>query len=156
MGAAAALAAGDPEPCRDLLGAGPGLTPAGDDVVAGAMAACALLGCRAALLELDMLIARARLATTALSAALLSCAARGEVVPEAAELLRVLGSGAAVAPALTRLRAVGSTSGTALAIGMVAALAAATARHDPELDPRSSHPGSVGATERPQSWAVAP
>jgi Protein of unknown function (DUF2877) len=141
--AAAALAHGDPEPCRDLLGAGPGLTPAGDDVVAGAMAACALSGGGPHQHELEMLVVRARIATTALSAALLSCAARGEVVPEAAELLRVLGSGAAIAAALSRLRSVGSTSGTALAIGMVAALTVATG-------------ATASPTERPQSWAVAP
>jgi hypothetical protein len=150
--AATALAAGDPEACRNLLGAGPGLTPAGDDVVAGAMAACALSGEGPHQHELEMLVARARIATTALSAALLSCAARGEVVPEAAELLRVLGSGCAVVPALKRLRAVGSTSGTALAIGLVAALAAATS----PLDRRGALTGSDSATERTQSWAIAP
>jgi hypothetical protein len=141
--AAIALAHGDPEPCRNLLGAGPGLTPAGDDVVAGALAACALSGAGPHQHELEMLLTRARVATTALSAALLSCAARGQVVPEAAELLRVLGGSAAIAPALNRLRSVGSTSGTALAIGMVAALTAATGATAPP-------------TERPQSWAVAP
>lgn len=154
--AATALAAGDPEPCRELLGAGPGLTPAGDDVVAGAMAACALAGEGPHAHEMEMLVARARIATTALSAALLSCAARGEVVPEAAELLRVLGSGSAVVPALKRLRGVGSTSGTALAIGLVAALSAMTTRLDPQPDRRAALTGSSSATERPQPWAVAP
>jgi Protein of unknown function (DUF2877) len=154
--AATALANGDPEPCRDLLGAGPGLTPAGDDVVAGAMAACALSGQGPHQHELEMLVVRARIATTALSAALLSCAARGQVVPEAAELLRVLGSSAAIAPALNRLRSVGSTSGTALAIGLVAAMTVATAQLDPQPDPRGAFANSVSATERPQSWAVAP
>ena len=147
--AASALAQGDPEPCRELLGDGPGLTPAGDDVVAGAMAACALFAAGPHRHEMQMLVARAGIATTALSAALLSCAARGQVVPEAAELLRVLGNGSAIVPALKRLRAVGSTSGTALAIGMVAALTAVTARLDPELDPRGALSGSAGATERP-------
>lgn len=150
--ASAALAAGDPEPCRGLLGAGPGLTPAGDDVVAGAVAACALSGAGPRLHEVEMLIARASVSTTALSAALLWCASQGQVVPEAAELLRALGIGTAIAPALSHLRAVGSTSGTALAIGMVAALAAATA----QLDPRSPLAGSASVTGRPASWAVAP
>jgi hypothetical protein len=142
--AATALAEGDPEPCRNLLGAGPGLTPAGDDVVAGAMAACALFAAGPHEHEMQMLLARARIATTALSAALLCCASRGQVVPEAAELLRVLGSGSAIVPALSRLRAVGSTSGTALAIGLVAALTVVTA----QLDPRSALAGSASPTER--------
>jgi hypothetical protein len=152
--AATALAAGDPEACRSLLGAGPGLTPAGDDVVAGAMAACALSGEGPHRHELEMLVARARMATTALSAELLACAARGAVIPEAAELLRVLGSGSAIVPALKRLRAVGSTSGTALAVGLVAALATTIPQLDPPLESPNALTGS--ATERLQSWAVAP
>ncbi len=160
--AATALAAGDPEPCRGLLGAGPGLTPAGDDVVAGALAACALSGAGPHQPELDMLVARARIATTALSAALLACAARGQVVPEAAELLRALGSTAAIAPALSHLRAIGSTSGTALAIGIVAALTVAAAppapstQLDPQLHLRGAAESSFSSPERPPSWAVAP
>ena len=141
---AAALAAGDVEPCRDLIGAGPGLTPAGDDVVAGALAVCGLSGGGPRPRAMEGLLDHASTATTALSAALLGCAARGQVVPQASEMLRALSGSAAVAPALAHLRAVGSTSGTALAIGMVAALAVTSAAL-PAL-----------ATERPQSWAVAP
>jgi hypothetical protein len=148
--AAAALAAGDGEPCRDLIGAGPGLTPAGDDVVAGALAACALSGGGLRPRELNMLLSHAGMATTALSAALLCCAARGQVVPQTSELLRALSGpsrsrgSTAIAPALAHLRAVGATSGTALAIGLVAALTV-TSAGTPAF-----------ATERPQSWAVAP
>lgn len=151
--AAAALAAGDGEACRALIGAGPGLTPAGDDVVAGALAACALTGGGPRPRELEMLLSHACIATTALSVALLSCAARGQVVPQASDLLRALSRSSAssgygsVAAALAHLRAVGSTSGTALAIGMVAALTVTSTEHDPQLHP---------AKERPQSWALAP
>jgi hypothetical protein len=141
--AAAALAGGDPEPCRDLIGAGPGLTPAGDDVVAGAMAGCALSGAGSSPRGTGMLISHAGVATTALSAALMSCASRGQVVPQASDLLRALAGSGAVAPALAHLRAVGSTSGTALAIGLVAALTV------------TSTALPAFATERPPSWAVA-
>jgi Protein of unknown function (DUF2877) len=162
--AAAALASGDPGPCSRLLGAGPGLTPAGDDVVAGALAACALTGTGPGTDDVELLLHRAATATTALSAALLACAARGQVVPQAAELLHTLGTGAPIVPALNRLRAVGSTSGTALALGLVSALTVASAAavtHSPfiQLGPRlpfeDAPAGSVSATERPQSWAAA-
>ncbi|MGO8874598.1 MAG: DUF2877 domain-containing protein [Acidimicrobiales bacterium] len=119
--AAEALARGDGELAGELLGAGPGLTPAGDDVVAGALAACALSGGGPSPVAVGRLLSRARDATTALSAALLSCAAAGQVVPQAADFLRALSCGG-VQPALGRLRAVGSTSGTALAVGLTAAL----------------------------------
>ncbi len=127
--AAEALALGDCGPACELLGAGPGLTPAGDDVVAGALAACALSGGGPSPDALGQLLSRARQATTTLSAALLSCAAAGQIVPEATAFLRALSGDAAVQPALARLRAVGSTSGTALAVGLTAALGA----HQPEL-----------------------
>jgi hypothetical protein len=162
--AAAALASGDPVPCLRLIGAGPGLTPAGDDVVAGALAACSLTGTGPGAPEIAHLLDRASAATTTLSAALLACAARGQVVPQAAELLQALGAGTPIVPALNRLRAVGSTSGTALALGLVSALtvaSAATVTHSPliQLGPRlpfeDASTGSVSATERPQSWVAA-
>ncbi len=121
--AAEALALGDGEPACALLGAGPGLTPAGDDVVAGALAACALSGGEPSSEVVSRLLNRAGEATTALSAALLSCAVAGQVVPQAESFLRALSAGG-VQPALARLRAVGSTSGTALALGLTAALGA--------------------------------
>ena len=127
--AAAALAAGDPEPCCAILGAGPGLTPAGDDVAAGALAGCVLSGTSPSPAAVAMLLSRARVATTALSAALLACAAAGQVVPQAAGFLRALTGAVPLAPALGQLRAVGSTSGTALAVGLVAALGATRVEH---------------------------
>jgi Protein of unknown function (DUF2877) len=117
-----ALIAGDAQPACGLLGEGPGLTPAGDDVVAGALAACALLRRETGLPAVPEIVASARRATTSLSAALLSCAAAGQVVPQAAEFLAALCGQGDVAIALAELRSVGSTSGTALAFGIVAAL----------------------------------
>jgi len=122
--AVVALVADEAKPACALLGAGPGLTPAGDDVVAGAMAACALLGRQTPTLAVPEILARARRATTSLSTALLVCAAAGQVVPEAARFLQALCGSGDVASALAGLRSIGTTSGTALAVGIVAALEA--------------------------------
>ncbi len=116
---AAALAAGDPGPAVAILGRGPGLTPSGDDIVAGAAAALAVCG------GLDPVAAAAVLAaaapaTTLLSAALLRCAVRGQVIPEAAALLRALCGEGAVGPAVDALLGVGESSGAALALGLCA------------------------------------
>jgi hypothetical protein len=121
--AVTALAGGEAEPACALLGDGPGLTPAGDDVVAGALAACALLGRPLGLRGVPEILGQARRATTSLSAALLSCAAAGQVVPEAARFLAALCGSGDVETTLAELRSVGSTSGTALAVGTVGALA---------------------------------
>jgi hypothetical protein len=120
--AVAALVAGEAEPACKVLGAGPGLTPAGDDVLAGALSACALIGPATALRAAPEFLARARGATTSLSAALLSCAAAGQVIPQAASFLSALCGTGDVASALAELRSIGATSGTALAVGIVAAL----------------------------------
>lgn len=98
-----------------LLGRGPGLTPAGDDVLAGF-----LLGTRA--FGLDAARVRAAVAglapgrTTALSAALLWHAARGECVDGVAAVLADPSG-----PAVGRLLWIGHTSGAALAAGLATA-----------------------------------
>jgi hypothetical protein len=108
-----------------LLGAGPGLTPSGDDMLAGFLAGAAAFGVDAAALrEATALLAPAR--TTALSAALLWHAARGECIDELAGLAAVLTSqrrcGAEhAARAVSRLLSVGHTSGAALALGLLIA-----------------------------------
>jgi len=99
----------------ELIGRGPGLTPEGDDVVAG-MAAVLASASRhdevAALLGRDL-----RRRTTSLSATLLELAARG-MGPEPRQA--VLAGGAS---ALPRLLALGHTSGRAIARGAAAGLA---------------------------------
>jgi hypothetical protein len=116
---ASGLAGGDAGPALALLGRGPGLTPAGDDVVAGALAALALLGAPDPA-AVGAVLGAAAEATTLLSAALLRCAARGQVLPQAAELLHALCGGSPTASALDALLAVGATSGAALALGICA------------------------------------
>ncbi len=124
LAVAGALAALEPDAAGNVLGLGPGLTPSGDDVVAGALAVLAILGrlensTRAAIEGL------AHTRTTALSAALVAAAGRGEMIPQAARLLTAVATGAPdedLAAAARPLFAVGSTSGHDLAAGMAGAL----------------------------------
>jgi len=116
-----------------LLGRGPGLTPLGDDVLAGWLATRAAVG------RPDPVLAsavRRRLGvTTLLSATLLDCALRGEVLPQLADWL--------AGPTTTTtdaLLAVGATSGAGLLTGAQLALASTTTR-DPHENPH--------ATDRP-------
>jgi hypothetical protein len=115
---------------RELVGRGTGLTPAGDDLLAGALAALRAARSPAA----DGLGAATRdLApgrTSRLSAALLVAADEGAVVPEAEAVLRALvpapavgfaagvAAGDAVDRAAGRLLGVGHTSGWHLAAGL--------------------------------------
>jgi hypothetical protein len=116
---------------RRVLGVGPGLTPAGDDVLAGLLVGLWSFGQRAKSLRLAVLAGLAA-GTTDLSAALLRCAARGESIPQVNQLLRTM-SGSAwqgrLDHAIDDLVRVGHTSGTALATGVLAA--ATTAISDP-------------------------
>lgn len=99
-----------------LLGRGSGLTPLGDDVLAGWAAASYALG-----VPVTHLDTRPR--TTLLSATLLDCAQRGEVLPEFRALVVALhgDDGRAdqddVGDAAAELAAVGHTSGAGLLLG---------------------------------------
>jgi hypothetical protein len=116
---------------RGLLGRGPGLTPSGDDLLAGLIAGVASLGAALGVAggaltrrvdELaDALVVVAPEATTAISATLLDHAARGEVAVPAAQLLHALTGDGPVAGALDRLLTFGSSSGRDLAVGLLAA-----------------------------------
>lgn len=123
---AASLARGDADPAIGVLGFGPGLTPTGDDIVAGAFAVLALAG-RLDDAVRDTVHTLARSRTTALSAALVAAAGRGEMIPQAARLLTSVAAGEPrdrVASTARALFAVGSTSGHDLAAGMAGALKA--------------------------------
>jgi Protein of unknown function (DUF2877) len=113
---------------RSLAGLGEGLTPAGDDVLAGYAAWCALGGRRcsaappAARAPLSALAASR---ASPLGLAYLRCAERGEVPDAGARLLAAVrrGSPAAVAASLRGLRSWGASSGIAFAIGVAVAAA---------------------------------
>jgi Protein of unknown function (DUF2877) len=116
---AAALAARDAAGARTqaerLIGLGPGLTPEGDDLLAGALALSAVLhGPLHGVLPRDL---RAR--TTKLSATLLELAARGAVMEPVHGLLT-----REWRAALNRLERVGHSTGRAYAAGAGAALSA--------------------------------
>ncbi len=107
-----------------LLGRGEGLTPLGDDLLAGWLALHRALGLPTD--EVDHSVLRLLPRTTLLSATLLECAMHGEVLPEFAAWLRALDPRApdtADQPArATALSAVGATSGAGLLLGARTAL----------------------------------
>ena len=114
---------------RRLLGVGPGLTPAGDDVLAGLLVGLWSFDQRAESLQRAVLASLA--GTTDLSAALLRCAARGESIPQVSLMLRAMSTSAwqgRLDDALDDLVRIGHTSGTALATGVLAAATVAGRR----------------------------
>ena len=130
-----ALRRGDPGAARCaglmLTGLGPGLTPLGDDVLVGAIAAVDVLGPAAGLAaptarELaDELTEAARQGrTSSLSAELIVLAARGWAIPPLHELLDLSPSGErGWRASLWRLERVGATSGRGCALGVMLACA---------------------------------
>lgn len=146
---------------RRLLGLGQGATPTGDDLLAGLFSAVVLFGAAVsdpaierrahhAVAVGDAVIATSEAATTALSAALLRHAVRGEVCRPAGRLFIALAR--RVEPpelnaAFHHLLAVGSTSGRDLAYGIVAGLDVLSGRRsdDPVLD-ISTTSASLSAT----------
>lgn len=107
----------------ELVGAGPGLTPAGDDVLAGALVAEHATGDpRLARLRSETRVAMATRGTTAVSRGLLTHAMDGWAVPQLADFVTAACAGAA-AEAAPALLAVGNSSGAALAAGVLHVLA---------------------------------
>lgn len=124
---AAALVAGDLDALDpavdDLIGRGPGSTPAGDDVVAGVLATLRVLG--PAVDDGPVLADRVALAarrnatsTTRLSATLLRCAGDGAVVAAAGRVLCALAGHGPLDPAVAGLARIGHTSGRDLLAGI--------------------------------------
>lgn len=151
---ARALARHDPSQAftaaRRLVGRGPGSTPSGDDLVGSALAAMRVLApshpAADSLWEAcgepvaTAVAARAEAETTALSAALLRCAARGEPTGELADLLRCAAGAhsdqSASRAAALRLLRVGHSSGADCLQG-VAAVAAALANRGRQMQTTS-------------------
>jgi Protein of unknown function (DUF2877) len=110
------------EAVRGLVGLGPGLTPAGDDVVAAALVALIVGGAfERAGAVLDA-VRSCLHRTTDLSAALLEHAGAARAVPQLARYLRA----PADPGALAGLLAVGGTSGAALVLGAEVGLSCAS------------------------------
>ncbi|MEV4297901.1 DUF2877 domain-containing protein [Microbispora rosea] len=121
-----------------LIGLGPGLTPSGDDMLAGLLVALRHLGAAAgvprAVWLADWLAAvvtyDARTRTTPISATLLHCAARGEASPEVIGVLRGVAGHQPLEPAVHRLLRLGHTSGADLAWGVQIGLSAVLAHRE--------------------------
>src|SRR5262249_54260193 len=110
-----------------LVGLGPGLTPAGDDVLAGCLVTLRAFGADALHAGLARSVRRRMRATTLLSAAFLVRAGGGEGVPGLIGLLRAC-AGAdpdRVAVAVAGLARVGHSSGTAMGHGALLGIRAA-------------------------------
>lgn len=103
-----------------LVGRGDGLTPLGDDVVCGWLAAHRALG--VATPEVDDAVRAAASRTTLLSRTLLGCAVAGEVLPELGAWLHALTTPARLPGAAAALLAVGASSGAGLLAGAQLAL----------------------------------
>lgn len=119
------LAVGDPAAVAPLLGRGSGLTPVGDDVLAGWVATAVASDPHRAGSPVALEVAtRARSATTLLSATLLDCARRGDVLPQFRTLLLDLADphGDGVATSASALLRVGHTSGAGMVLGTLLAL----------------------------------
>lgn len=104
----------------DLLGAGAGLTPAGDDILAGALVtAHATADPRLGDWTRATRAALSNRATTAVSRGMLHQALRGYATPQLAACLAAVCRGPDPAPAVTTLLGVGHSSGAALWFGVV-------------------------------------
>ena len=114
-----------------LLGRGRGLTPEGDDVLAGALVAAHATGdARLGGWRSSVRQALAARRTTAVSRALLHHALDGYAVAELADVLETLCSGRDPGVALARLRGVGHSSGRALLDGALHVLTTSPDLHE--------------------------
>ncbi len=114
------LAQGLPTAVRSLLGLGDGLTPVGDDVLAGWLVTARAAGRDPAPVAAAVTAEAHR--TTALSATLLADAADGQCLPELRTLLLELRALRDPASAVDRLAGVGHTSGLGMLLGAHLAL----------------------------------
>lgn len=127
----------------ELLGRGPGLTPAGDDAVCGYLYARRATARAPSAEEAAFAVAHAAGATGQPSLSLIRAAAIGEVFAPVAMMLAALlrADGPALAPALRALTRLGKTTGRATLTGILAALEAQ------EISTRSS--GALGSSAAP-------
>lgn len=115
---------------RGLLGRGRGLTPEGDDFLAGVLAGLALLG--SSIDDVRSILALKALApvieieapfrTTSLSASLLRHATAGETAGPVGALIRSLAGRGDLASAISGLEGLGATSGLAMGCGVLLAV----------------------------------
>lgn len=112
------------EAVEALSGRGPGLTPAGDDALAGYLLARRAVDPVGARGEAALILRAARRATGEPARSLLRAAARGEAFEPVSGMLAALlrADGPALAPAIRRLAALGATTGRANLTGLIRGL----------------------------------
>jgi hypothetical protein len=122
---------------RELVGAGAGLTPSGDDALCAVLLVLRGVGADGAHVLVRGAVSAAARRTTSLSASLLHAAAQGYAVPAVADLVRaVLGDDpVARGPALAAVLAIGSSSGRDLVAGVAGALRVLAAAPAPSVPP---------------------
>jgi hypothetical protein len=141
----AALSGSDVVDARvhEMVGAGAGLTPSGDDALCAVLLVLRGAGAERARAQVDTAVGAAARRTTSLSASLLHAAARGYAVPAVADLVRAVLCDDPVArgPALAAVLAIGSSSGRDLVAGIAGAL------HVLATPPAPSAPPSVAVRQ---------
>ncbi len=122
-GLAIAALALDPEPVlTDIIGAGPGTTPTGDDMVVGCLAALTVLGHADAASQLARATAPLLQATTTTSRHYLVAAASGRFAEHVHTLIDGFSAGHPADQMLAHAHRWGATSGVDLLIGITATL----------------------------------
>ncbi len=117
----------DPQAVPELLGLGEGLTPLGDDVLAGFLATAVAIR-HQGLPDVRSEVALSAFdKTTLIAASLLACAARGEAVPEFRSFMRGIATqhSDVVEQSLDLMLEVGGHSGAGYVIGAMQAFASA-------------------------------
>jgi len=139
-----------------LLGLGPGLTPSGDDIIAGALVTLrAIAGASPALAVRADAVAQTVVSsapgrTSLVSADLLGHAAAGRCVPQLAALLAALDRGGSLDAPLCALLSVGHSSGGDLTRGVGIALSAARGPQQAHEEPSSP----LVSTRLETQWSI--
>ncbi len=110
------------ETLRAMVGAGPGTTPSGDDIIVGVLAGLRVLGLGEQAASLSRRVAPLIHETTVASRHYLSAAVDGRFGEHVHHIVAALGDGASPAHTLRRAASWGATSGTDLLVGLVATL----------------------------------
>ena len=122
---------------RELVGAGAGLTPSGDDALCAVLLVLRGVGADGAHALVRAAVSAAAHRTTSQSATLLHAAAEGYAVPAVADLVRAVlcDDPAAGGPALAAVLAIGHSSGRDLVAGIAGALHVLAAPPAPSVPP---------------------
>ena len=142
--------ASSPGPVADLLGAGRGLTPSGDDCIVGVLATMHGLGERGVAESVARIVARhAPHRTTRLSAAHLGAACAGEAIEPVHAAIEAIAANASPEPALDALERYGHASGFDALGGVLLATGAIARNRVSAPHPRRSRPGGTDCSRTP-------